>query len=296
MGDWLPWASQGPIIAAQNKGYYGAEGIKVELNSPAAVADPIKIVASDKAHFAMSYVPEVLNAREAGISVLSVGVILFPYAQGMMIPPESGVKTVADLKGKTVAIGPLPASQAAFETMLNSAGLTRSDVKMVDPGYGVVQLVVEGKVDVGHGLVYGEPAAVNAKRAEKGEPPVDFWLYSDYGVPGFYFMMFVGSETWTKAHPGATCRFLRATQKGYEEFKANRGIYNKIFAEKNEVFTLKDHTHFTNVTLADWVGPDGFYRQEATLWKAAKEWAIKYKLITKGADPSSYFTNDYLPE
>ncbi len=296
MGDWLPWSSQGPIIAAQEKGYYKAEGFTVRLIAPAQVADPIKLVARERAHFAMSYVPEVMNARDTGIPVVSVGIILYPYAQGMMIPPESGIKTVADLKGKNIAIGPLPASQAAFATMLETGGLTKEDVNMVDPGFGVVQLVVEGKVDTGHGLVYGEPAAVNAKRKEQGKPPVDFWLYSDYGVPNFYFMMFVANENWIERNSATTCRFLRATKKGYAEFEQNRDVYNKIFAKRNEVFTLADHSSFTDVTLPDWKGPNGkFYEQEASVWKAAMDWALKAKLITVGDEPANYFTNKYLP-
>ena len=172
--------------------------------------------------------------------------------------------------------------------MLETGGLTKEDVNMVDPGFGVVQLVVEGKVDTGHGLVYGEPAAVNAKRKEQGKPPVDFWLYSDYGVPNFYFMMFVANENWIERNSATTCRFLRATKKGYAEFEQNRDVYNKIFAKRNEVFTLADHSSFTDVTLPDWKGPNGkFYEQEASVWKAAMDWALKAKLITVGDEPAT---------
>ena len=101
MGDWLPWSSQGPIIAGQEKGYYKAEGFTVRLIAPAQVADPIKLVARERAHFAMSYVPEVMNARDTGIPVVSVGIILYPYAQGMMIPPESGIRRSPTSKART---------------------------------------------------------------------------------------------------------------------------------------------------------------------------------------------------
>ena len=43
MGDWLPWASQGPIITARDEGYYAQEGLDVELISPANPEDTLKL-------------------------------------------------------------------------------------------------------------------------------------------------------------------------------------------------------------------------------------------------------------
>ena len=43
MGDWLPWASQGPFIAADLAGYYKDEGLTFKLIAPANPADPIKL-------------------------------------------------------------------------------------------------------------------------------------------------------------------------------------------------------------------------------------------------------------
>ena len=81
MGDWLPWSSQGPVMAAQNKGYYKAEGFDVELISPPNPADPIKLVARQKVEFSMTYPPDIIQARETGIPVQSVAAILrsFPW-------------------------------------------------------------------------------------------------------------------------------------------------------------------------------------------------------------------------
>ena len=46
VADWLPWAVQGPIMAAQQRGYYKDEGLEVDLISPANVADQLKMVSA----------------------------------------------------------------------------------------------------------------------------------------------------------------------------------------------------------------------------------------------------------
>ena len=76
MGDWLPWASMGPMFAAQLSGYHADEGIEVEVIAPANPADPIKLVARERVNFSLTYVPEVMLSRETGIPVVSVAATL----------------------------------------------------------------------------------------------------------------------------------------------------------------------------------------------------------------------------
>src|ERR1700755_1170052 len=64
VADWLPWASQGPFYAASMKGYYKDEGLEVEIISPATDTDPIKLVARERAQFGMTYVPDIMAARD----------------------------------------------------------------------------------------------------------------------------------------------------------------------------------------------------------------------------------------
>lgn len=296
MGDWLPWASQGPMVEAQLKGYYEAEGLTVDLQAPAAIADPIKLVARDRVQFALTYVPDILQARDTGIPVISVATTLRPFAQGIMVPSDIGIDSLADLKGRTVGIVGSQAAQAGFATLLDSVGLTADDVTIVDPGYGVIQLLVAGTVDAGHGLIYAEPVAADEALKGLGRPPVNFYLYSEHGVPAYYYQLLAANEDWVKANPNTTCRFLRATMKGYEDFAADPEPANAFFAANNEVYTLDQHRDLTSRTIPDWKGANGeMFVQDEAVWKEAEAWALARGLIELGAEPSSYFTNDYLP-
>ncbi|MDA0240119.1 MAG: ABC transporter substrate-binding protein [Proteobacteria bacterium] len=295
MGDWLPWSSQGPVMAAQAKGLYQAEGLTVKLISPPNPADPIKLVARQKVEFSMTYPPDIIQARETGIPVQSVGAILRSFPWGLIVTPD--IKSPADLKGKTIGASSTQTGRFFLETMIKSAGLDpKKDVTIVAQGYGGVQLFAAGKIQGTTGLGYGELVTVQNARKKAGKSAPGWLDFSDYGVPPFYFMVIAGNEDWMRNNPGATCRFLRATAKGWDEFKANQDTYNQMFAKQNEVFPLAEHAGFTTRTLSEWKAPDGtMFKQSAANWAYTQAWMLDVGLISVGAAPDSFFTNAYLP-
>jgi putative hydroxymethylpyrimidine transport system substrate-binding protein len=294
VGDWLPWASQGPIIAAQEKEFYKEEGLEVALISPATFSDPIKLVARQRAELAMTYVPDVMMAQDTGIPVVSIAAWLRPLAYGMVVSPD--LKSPQDFKGKQIGVGNLPGTRAYFRTMLQTAGVPLTDVEIADPGYSNVKLLVSGTLPAISGLSFGELVTANSQAAKAGKPPFQFWPFDAYGVPPMYFMVMVGSEPWIKSHPAATCRFMRASRKGYEEFAKNPEPYNQIFAKRNEIMNLEEHMSMTSRVIKDFLGPNGeLFVQDPAIWKQAQEWAAQQKLITVGGTSvEAYFTNGFV--
>ena len=55
--------------------------------------------------------------------------------------------------------------------------LTMDDVKVIDTGYGVVALLLVGKVDAGWALTYAEGMVATEALAKEGKPPVEFLMY-----------------------------------------------------------------------------------------------------------------------
>jgi hypothetical protein len=74
-------------------------------------------------------------------------------------------------------------------------------------------------------------------------------------------------------------------------------VYNKVFAQKNDVFNLQDHANMTKLTMQDWLTSDGkLLTQDESVWSKAQDWALKMKLISIESKPNEYFTNAYLPD
>ncbi len=294
MGDWLPWASQGPIIAAQLDGTYKNAGLEVELISPANPADPIKLVARERVAFSLTYVPEVMFARETGIPVVAVATTLRKLVSGLFYLGDSDIKGPADLKGKILGVGPKQDAQAFLSTLLAAGGLKMEDVKVVDPVFAHIQFVLENKVTAAHGLTYGEGVVANDILVKDGKSAVKWLMYADYGVPNFYYQLLVGSENWIKKNPNATCHFLKATAAGVKSFKDKPDPVIDAMAKANEIFTRDQHRQIVEASVADWTDEKGaVFVQDAGIWSKAQEWAVAQKLITVPVEPTQYFTNDY---
>ena len=169
-------------------------------------------------------------------------------------------------------------------------------MNIISQGFAGTQLFASGKIQGTTGLGYGELVTVQNARKTAGKSPPGWMDFSDYGVPPFYFMVIAGNEDWMRANPGATCRFLRATAKGWDEFKADPDTYNQMFAKKNEIFPLAEHAGFTTRTLSEWKDADGtMFKQNAANWAYTQAWMLEVGLISVGAAPDSFFTNAYLP-
>lgn len=296
LGDWLPWAAQAPFIAAKAEGYYRAEGLDFELIPPANPADTIKLVAGQSVNFTMTYVPDIMQAREAGIPIISVAALLRPLSTGLEVRGDSGIMTPADLEGKTLAVNSIPSALAEMRTVLASAGLTENDVKVIDPGFAGTTLLLENKVDALWGLSIADPYILNPVLAEQGKPPIRFFANKDYGVPNYYFMVIGGSEEWTRNNAAATCRYLRASRKGLESWLADPGKYLKAISEANDLYSHQQHTAMAGGVRSSWKDPDGtVFRQELAVWEKAQNWALGQKLLTAKGDAREFFSNAYLP-
>ena len=297
MADWLPWASQGPMMAAKINGYYDEEGLDVTIIAPANPADPIKLVARGRVQFSLTYVPEVMLARETGIPVVSVAASMRILGSGLFYLADSPIASPKDLEGMTLGVGPKQDAQAFLATLLASEDLAKADVKVVDPGFAHVPMILTNKVQAAHGLVFGEGVVADEILVGEGKAPVKWLLYRDYGVPNFYYQLFVGNEDWVKQNASATCRFLRATAKGTDAWLANPDATLAAISEGNTAFTPIQHRGIYDATTAHWNDADGaIFVQEESVWQKAQDWAMSQNLISVPSDPSTYFTNDYLSE
>ena len=108
------------------------------------------------------------------------------YNETVQILAKPGIKTVADLKGKTICVGDVGSgTEVNAWQVLGAVGLTKDDVNAVNGSFqdGVDQLK-DGKIDAAF-LCAGAPTpAVTELAASKreGRPLTDKWTFSTNGV------------------------------------------------------------------------------------------------------------------
>ena len=74
--DWFINPDHGPVIIAQEKGYFADQGLDVEIIAPADPADPPKLVAAGKADIAISYQPQLHLQVAEGLPLMRVGTLV----------------------------------------------------------------------------------------------------------------------------------------------------------------------------------------------------------------------------
>ena len=76
MLDWFVNPDHGPIIIAEEKGYFEDAGLAVEIIAPANPSDPPKMVAAGQADLAISYQPQLHLQIHEGLPLKRVGTLV----------------------------------------------------------------------------------------------------------------------------------------------------------------------------------------------------------------------------
>src|SRR3954470_16693769 len=140
MLDFFPNADHAGIYAAQAGGHFRDAGVDVSIRTPSDPAAPLKLLAAGKVDLAVSYEPEVLRARDKGLPVVTVAALVRVPLTAVVSLPQAGIRTPADLRGKTVGTAGIDYQSAYLKAIELSA-------RVRNVGFDLVPALVSGKVD-----------------------------------------------------------------------------------------------------------------------------------------------------
>jgi putative hydroxymethylpyrimidine transport system substrate-binding protein len=145
--DWFINPDHGPIIVALEKSYFAEAGLEVTLIEPADPNDPPKLVAAGKAELAVSYQPQLHMQAAAGLPLVRIGTLVATPLSTVLVLDDSPVKSIADLKGRTVGFSVGGFEDALLAAMLARHGLTLDDVRLVNVNFSLSPSLLSGQVD-----------------------------------------------------------------------------------------------------------------------------------------------------
>ena len=140
-------ADHAGIYDALDSGYFADAGLEVKPEVPSDPSAPIREVAAGRVDLAVSYEPEVLLARDQGLPVKAVAALVPSPLTSLISIRKAGIRSIADLAGKTVVTAGIPYQQAYLDSILARAGLTSSDVHTVDVQQSLLPAVTSGRAD-----------------------------------------------------------------------------------------------------------------------------------------------------
>ena len=145
--DWFVNPDHAPLIVAQEKGYFADAGLDVTLVAPADPSAPPRLVAAGKGDVAISYQPNLYLQAAENLPLVRFGTLVATPLNSLVVLADSQIKTIADLKGKTVGFSVGGFEDALLKKMLAGAGLSLADIKLVNVNFALTPALISGQVD-----------------------------------------------------------------------------------------------------------------------------------------------------
>ena len=220
IGFW-PVAAGLPFFAAVEKGYFKEAGLDVE---------PLKFAGAQQVMEAMLAGRSEGSSNGTGSANLAIGEIAQPglfkifatnpsnakyVLDEFIVPKDSPVKTMADLKGKKIASGPGIQNVTLAKTMLERAGASGTTVTELPIGQHVASLVA-GQVDACYTLEpTGTIGRLNGTTRVIEAGVVARYILGDPMAPWHGGAASLTSE-FIKKNPDAAKKFIAAYARGIE--------------------------------------------------------------------------------
>lgn len=235
----------GGLLNAIDNGYFDEEGLEVELVQFTSGATELAAMASGQINIGYLGVGAHVFAPQGQCAILALDST--DMSGEILVRADSGIKTMADLKGKNIGISAGTTSELVLSMALKLNDMQKSDVTMINmDASGKVTAFMSGQIDA----ISIEAPYTDQIRADLGEENVLTISGSKDFLPEAVFTnSWVTTNDYLDKHHDTVVKFLKAWLRGTED------RYNNMEATVQKV--------------ADYIGTDyetAYLTVEKTNW------------------------------
>jgi putative hydroxymethylpyrimidine transport system substrate-binding protein len=204
--DWFVNPDHGPIIIAEEKGYFKDAGLDVEVIAPADPSDPPKLVAAGRAELAISYQPQLHLQVAEGLPLVRVGTLVATPLNCLLVLADGPVKSIADLRGGKVGFSVAGVEEALLTTILERNGVGLDEIDLVNVNWSLSPSLMSGQVDAVIGAFRNFELNQMDIEGVKGRC---FYLEEE-GLPAYDELIYIANRD--SMNKDVIRRFLQATE------------------------------------------------------------------------------------
>ena len=221
--DWFINPNHGPILVAQELGYFREAGLDLRIVPPSDPNDPPRLIAAGRGDVAVSYPHTQIFQSAQDIPAIRIGALIDSPLSTITVLADGPIKTLSDFRGRKIGYSISGVELAVLRTMLASAGVAGDAFEAINVNFalspalltkrvdGVIgafrnfelfQLEIEGSKGRAflleeHGVPMHDALtfAANRARARQGDPRLRLFL--DAVARGAAFAMAKPDEAWT---------------------------------------------------------------------------------------------------
>lgn len=186
--DWYVNPNHAPLVVALEGGYFARHDLDVELLPPPGdAAAPPRLVAAGKADVAITYQPDLMLQITEGLPLTRFGTLIETPLNSLIVLKDGPVKSLADLKGRTIGYS-IPGFQDAYvSAILATVGLSAADIKSINLNFNLVPPLLAGQVDA----VMDGYRNVELIQLELDGYAAMAWYPEEHGVPAYDELIYV---------------------------------------------------------------------------------------------------------
>lgn len=284
---YLPDIQFAPFYVAQSKGYYKAEGLDVTFHN-GIVPDLIGSMAAGQNTFVFAGGDQLLVARGKNIDAIDVGTIFQKFPVCLIVPADSPIKTLSDIKGHVIGIpGPYDANYTGLLALLYREHLTIKDITLESINFTQVEALLHHRVEAAMGYINNEPLQLR----DRGMAVRTFDV-SDY-LPvvsdGILTM-----QAYYHSHPQQVKAFMRATLKGVQDVITDPEGALKISESFVPNMNEAQAREVLMATIPLWQSSNRPGYNDPATWVSTEQFLLAQKLISAGQDVTQAYTNQAL--
>jgi putative hydroxymethylpyrimidine transport system substrate-binding protein len=293
MLDFFPNADHAGIYAAKANGHFDRLGLDVAIRQPPDPAAPIKQVAAGRVDLAVSYEPELLRARDQGLSVISVAALVQDPLTSLISLPRAKIAKPADLAGKRVGTAGIDYQSAFLDTILATANVPSSQVERKDVGFNLSPALLTRKVDATLGGFWNYEGT--DLKLRKKDPQII--RVEDAGVPPYDELVIVANEDALERDEEKIRSFIAALARGTADLRKDPDKAIEGLLDDNPDLDAELQREVVKVTLPLFEAPEGrpYGWHEPKQWNEFTEWMAGKSLLQELQDARGAFTNELLP-
>lgn len=206
--DWFVNPDHAPLFVALEKGYFKDQGLDVEFIAPANPNDPPKLVAAGKADIAVSYQPQHHMHVDQGLPLVRIATLVATPLNSLVVLESSDIKSIADLKGKTVGYSVGGFETVLLKVMLEKENLSLDDVKLINVNFSLSPSLFTGQADA----VVGAFRNFELNQMDIEKRPGRAFFVEEFGVPAYDELILVANKD--RASDENMRKFVNAVEAG----------------------------------------------------------------------------------
>ncbi len=248
-----------PLLVAQQKGLFAAEGIKMDRLDFKGGAPAVQALASGSIDICICAADHAVRLEERGLGGKVLVALADQHSYAIMAPAASKATSLKDLKGQKIGItsaGSL--TDTTLRYAIKKLGLNPdTDFEIVSIGTGgpMRAAVESGAVAAG---LFSTPD-IQANEARAGV----YKIVEDFRKMPYAAQDLVVTDTWLKAHPDQAKAVARAVVNALKLIQTDKGALRAAVVEMFPAFDPALVDKVTADVAAGYLSPDGKLNPES---------------------------------